>query len=133
VESRCCSGTGEFYLFAQMVNHRQRGKPQSAFLPQPSKAELQKSTLQDDCCRCCCVCFAARKTPLWASFQLQSRFTQKLLEQRAAFLEEQYHPLFKLLCMVYFCSCAIIQDKRGIIFTSMLLLELQPCWNQQWF
>jgi len=32
---------GEFYLFAQMVNHQQRGKPQSAFLPRPSKAETE--------------------------------------------------------------------------------------------
>lgn len=88
---------GEFYLFAQMVNHRQRGKPQSAFLPRPSKAESCKN--QPYARRMtACVCFAASKTPL---FLHQSRFTLKSCsrgrEQRAAFLEEQYHPLFKLL------------------------------------
>jgi hypothetical protein len=84
---------GKFYLFAQMVNHQQRGKPQSAFLPRPSKAESCKN--QPYMRRMTAAC-ALRPGKLH-SFCSKADLLSKAARDRAAFLEEQYHPLFKLL------------------------------------
>jgi hypothetical protein len=84
---------GEIYLFAQMVNHQQRGKPQSAFLPRPSKAESCKN--QPYMRRMTAAC-ALRPGKLH-SFCSKADLLSKAARERAVFLEEQYHPLFKLL------------------------------------
>jgi hypothetical protein len=88
---------GEFYLFAQMVNHQQRGKPQSAFLPRPSKAESCKNQPYMRRMTAACALRPGKLNSFCSKADLLSQAARESREQRTAFLEEQYHPLFKLL------------------------------------